>query len=201
MSAEPEAQGSSQHLDLDQFVHHTELPSTPFSQRIDAFIRGIGAATSWVWVALVAVITVNVVMRYVFGQGRIEFEELQWHLYAVGFLIGLSYCYEADDHVRIDVLYEGFSPRRKAWIEFIGILFFLLPFLAVILIYAVPFIAYSFSIHEVSEAPGGLPFRWAIKSFLFIGVALLLLSTVARFVRVTARLFGIPKAVTQARSE
>jgi len=201
MSTEPEVQASSQHLDLDQFVHHTELPPTPFSQRIDAFIRWIGAATSWVWVVLVAVITVNVVMRYVFGQGRIEFEELQWHVYAIGFLIGLSYCYEADDHVRIDVLYDGFSPRLKAWIEFLGILFFLLPFLALILIYAVPFIAYSFSIHEVSEAPGGLPFRWAIKSFLFIGVILLLLAAVARFMRVIALLFGIPKAVVQARSE
>jgi TRAP-type mannitol/chloroaromatic compound transport system permease small subunit len=201
VSAEPEIQASPQHLDLDQFVHHTELPPTPFSQRIDAFIRRVGEATSWVWVALVAVITVNVVMRYVFGQGRIEFEELQWHVYAVGFLIGLSYCFEADDHVRIDVLYDGFNPRLKAWIEFLGILFFLLPFLAVILIYAMPFVAYSFSIHEVSEAPGGLPFRWAIKSFLLIGVVLLLLATVARFVRVTALLFGIPKAVVRARSE
>ncbi len=201
MSAEPEVQASSQHLDLDQFAHHAELPPTPFSQRIDAFIRRIGEVTSWVWVVLVAVITVNVVMRYVFGQGRIEFEELQWHVYAIGFLIGLSYCYEADDHVRIDVVYDGFSPRLKAWIEFFGILFFLLPFLALILIYAVPFIAYSFSIHEVSEAPGGLPFRWAIKSFLFIGAALLLLATVARFVRVIALLFGFPKAVAQARSE
>jgi TRAP-type mannitol/chloroaromatic compound transport system permease small subunit len=201
MSAEPEVQVSSQHLDLDQLVHHTELPPTPFSQRIDAIIRRIGEAISWVWVALVAVITVNVVMRYVFGQGRIEFEELQWHLYAIGFLIGLSYCYEADDHVRIDMLYEGFNPRLKAWIEFLGILFFLLPFLAVILIYAVPFIAYSFSINEISEAPGGLPLRWAIKSFLFIGVVLLLLAAVARFIRVTALLFGIPKAVVQARSE
>lgn len=201
MSAEPESQVSSQRLDLDQFVHHTELPATSFSQRIDALIRRIGEATSWVWVALVAVITVNVVLRYVFGQGRIEFEELQWHVYAVGFLIGLSYCYEADDHVRIDVLHEGFNPRLKAWIEFIGILVFLLPFLAVILIYAVPFIAYSFSINEVSEAPGGLPLRWAIKAFLFIGVALLLLSTAARLLRVTVLLFRTPKAAPQARTE
>lgn len=201
MSAEPEGQVSSQRLDLDQFVHHTELPPTPFSQRIDAVIRRIGEAASWVWIVLIAVITVNVVMRYVFGQGRIEFEELQWHLYAVGFLIGLSYCYEADDHVRIDVLHEGFNPRLKAWIEFGGILFFLLPFLAVILIYTVPFIAYSFSINEISEAPGGLPMRWAIKSFLFIGVALLLLATVARLLRVTVLLFRTPKAAPQARTE
>ena len=31
----------------------------------------------------------NVTLRYVFGQGR-ELEELQWHLYALGFLLALS---------------------------------------------------------------------------------------------------------------
>lgn len=191
--------GSPALVDIDHLVHHTSLPETGLSAKADAAIRWIGDKVSWIWVLLVAVITVNVVMRYFFGQGRIEFEELQWHLYAIGFLIGISYCFEADDHVRIDVLHEHFALRTQAWIEFLGIVIFVLPFVALVLIYAVPFIAYSFGIHEVSEAPGGLPWRWAIKSFLFLGCALVLVAALARLSRVTALLFGVPRP--RARSE
>ena len=52
------------------------------------------------------IIVINVVARYVFDEGRIELEELQWHLYSVGFLFGMSYAYQADTHIRVDVLHE-----------------------------------------------------------------------------------------------
>ena len=67
------------------------LPHTRLSQRIDRWIEAVGSAVSWLWLVLLATIVLNVVMRYVFGEGRIEFEELQWHLYAMGFLTALSY--------------------------------------------------------------------------------------------------------------
>ena len=145
------------HLDLDEFVHHTALPQTRISDALDGFIRRIGDAISWIWLVLVAIIVLNVTMRYVFGEGRIEFEEIQWHIYSFGFLLGLSYCLQADDHVRVDVLYDRFSLKAKAWVELCGILFFLLPFIFLVVFYAIPFVTYSVSIGEVSEAPGGLP--------------------------------------------
>lgn len=167
-----------------------QLPHTALSRAVDAAVRGIGHAVSWVWVLLLAVVVLNVVMRYAFGQGRIEFEEIQWHLYSIGFLIGLSYALEADDHVRIDILYEGFALRTKAWVEFTGILVFLVPFLVLVIVYTVPFLRYSLAIDEVSEAPGGLPMRWAIKAMLLFGFLLLAAATVARLSRVVAFLFG-----------
>lgn len=176
--------------DLDRLVHHTELPATGFSRAMDPLIRWLGTASSHAWIVLVAVITVNVLMRYVLGRGLIEFEELQWHLYAVGYLLALAWVYEADEHVRIDVLHEHWSLRTQCWIELVGIVAALLPFLALVLWYSVPFIAYSWRIHEISEAPGGLPMRWAIKSFLFIGVAALALAALSRLTRVCAALFG-----------
>lgn len=185
----------------DLIMHHTEFPRTRLSLAIDQFIRRIGGLTSWVWVVLIAVITVNVVMRYVFGKGRIEFEELQWHIYSLGFLIGASYCYEADAHVRIDVLHERFGMRKKAWVELIGTVLFLLPFVGLVLIYSVPFVAYSVSINEVSEAPGGLPFRWVVKAFLVIGFILLLIAALGRLSRVTACLFGVPSPVKSTASK
>lgn len=177
------------HFDLDQFLHHTELPETGFSRAVDPIVRGIGKASSYLWVVLVAVITVNVAMRYVLGKGLIEFEELQWHLYAVAFLLGIAWVLEGDNHVRIDVLYEHWSFRTKCWIELVGMLVALLPFIALVLWYSAPFVAYSFRINEISEAPGGLPMRWAIKAFLLIGFAVLGLAAVSRLTRVIASLF------------
>ena len=129
-------------------------------------------------------------MRYVIGKGLIEFEEIQWHLYAVGFLLAQAWAAQGDGHVRIDVLAEHYPNRTKCWIELIGILVFLLPFITVVLWYSMPFIAYSFRINEISEAPGGLSHRWAIKAFLFIGFALLAIATLSRLTRVLNALFG-----------
>jgi TRAP-type mannitol/chloroaromatic compound transport system permease small subunit len=201
MSAKTDAGGSSPSRDLAPLLPQAELPHTALSARLDTAIRWIGDRISWVWVALVAVITVNVVMRYVFGQGRIEFEELQWHLYSIGFLVGIAYCFEADDHVRIDVFHEHFDPRIQGWIDLVGIVVFLLPFVALVLIFSVPFVAYSFSIHEVSEAPGGLPLRWAIKAVLLLGGLLLLVAALSRLTRLTALLFGVPKPRPASRKE
>jgi TRAP-type mannitol/chloroaromatic compound transport system permease small subunit len=197
MAGQQPAGAGAPHLDLDQLAHHVELPKTRLSEAIDPWIRRVGEAFSWVWVLLVAVITVNVVMRYILGKGLIQFEEAQWHLYAIGFMLGLAYCLESDDHVRIDVLSEKWSLATVAWVELYGIVLLLIPFLLLVLWYSVPFIAYSFRIGEVSEAPGGLPFRWAIKSLLFIAFALLALATASRLSRVLSCLFGAPRAAAQ----
>lgn len=166
-----------------------ELPHTGFSAWVDRLTRRVGEAVSWVWVVLVAIIVINVIMRYLFAEGRIEFEEIQWHLYSIGFLLGISYAYTTDSHIRVDVLRERFSSETLAWIELYGTLLLLLPFVLLVLVASVPFIAYSFETAEISGAPGGLPFRWAIKSFLFIGFALLLLNVLARLSRIVSYLF------------
>lgn len=167
-----------------------QLPETRLSKMVDAMIAGIGRVTAWVWLLLLVVIVCNVVMRYAFGEGRIELEELQWHLYATGFLLGLSYALQSDAHVRVDVVHERLRPRLRAWIELYGLLLCLFPFSALILVYAVPFVAISFELAEVSQAPGGLPFRWVIKAALPAGIVLLLLAGLSRLSRVWVFLFG-----------
>ena len=165
------------------------LPHTALSRRIDDFVQRIGQTLSYIWLALLFVIVINVLMRYLFSEGRIELEELQWHLYSIGFLLGMSYAYQADVHIRVDVLHERFNPQLRAWIELYGILLFLLPFIALILIYSVQFVSSSFGVGEVSPSPGGLPYRWAIKAILPLGFALLLFTVFARLIRVWCFLF------------
>ncbi len=186
------------HVELDRLTPHTTLPDTAVSRWLDALLMRIGEWLSWIWVLLMAVIILNVFMRYALDEGRIEFEELQWHLYAAGWLLGLSYCFVADDHVRVDLFHHRFSLRTQAWVELFGMLFLLTPFLSLVLWYSVPFIVYSWQLSEVSGDPGGLPYRWLIKSALLFGFALLALATVSRLSRVIALLFAPRRLATTA---
>ena len=163
-----------------------DLPDTRFSRPIDTLLNWIGAGVSWLWILLMVIIVVNVFARYLFAEGRIEFEEIQWHLYSTGFMLALGYAMVTDSHIRVDVLHERFSPTMQAWIDLYGLIIFVLPFTAMMIFYAIPFVAYSFETSEVSASPGGLPFRWAIKSVLLIGFVLLGLSTLSRILRLTA---------------
>lgn len=138
---------------------------------------------------LLAVIVCNVVLRYALAEGRIEFEEIQWHLYSVGFMLGLGYALQHDAHVRVDVLHERFRPTTQAWIDLYGIVLFLFPFIALMLIYGVPFVVDSFVTGEISSSPGGLPYRWAIKSVLVLGFALLGIAALSRLTRLWKFLF------------
>lgn len=166
-----------------------ELPDTRLSRVIDPLLSRIGQWTSWLWLILMGIIVLNVVLRYAFGEGRIEFEEIQWHLYACGFLFGLSYTYQSDDHIRVDVLHGYLSTRTLAWIELYGIALLLLPFIAVIVVFSFPFVGASFALGEVSQAPGGLPYRWIIKAALPAGFILLLIAVLSRLSRICSFLF------------
>jgi len=167
-----------------------DLPTTPISRRIDPVLTWIGQSVSWIWLLLLITIVCNVVLRYAFGEGRIELEEIQWHLYSTGFLLGIGYTFQVDGHVRVDVVHERLSPRWQAWLELYGITLCVLPFVALVLVFSVPFIQTSFDLGEVSVSPGGLPYRWAIKSMLFIAFFLLLLAAISRLSRVWVFLFG-----------
>jgi len=202
MSDQHESQGSEPHVDVDDLIHHTELPRTRVSNFLDSIVRWAGYGASWFcWLTLVGIIVVNVVMRYFFGEGKIYFEEAQSFIYALGFLIGLSFCVENDSHIRIDIFHDRFKPRTKAWIDFIGIIFFFIPYVLIILIYSPPLIEYSIETGERSTSPGGLPFPFITfwKSFMFIGYALLMIAGVSRLIRASSMIFGRSNLNSTAR--
>lgn len=183
------------HIDpMELIVQHTELPETVPSRVIDRLVDRIGSLTSWLWVVVMVVILVSVVSRYVFGTGSIMLEEIQWHLYGVAWLIGLSYTLVHDDHVRVDVLHERLGLRSQVWIEFFGILLLLLPFLLITFYYSLPYFLSAYEINERALAPDGLPARWVLKFFIPLSVLLLSVAAISRLLRCTALLFGTPQA-------
>jgi TRAP-type mannitol/chloroaromatic compound transport system permease small subunit len=170
------------------------LPHTRLSARLDSAIDRVGTLFSRLWAVLLGVIVLNVTLRYAFGAGRIEFEELQWHLYALGFLVGLSYCVPSDGHIRVDFLRHRFTARMRAWIELYGLLLLVFPFVLLVLLFSVPFVSESFTRGEVSPSPGGLPMRWVIKAAIPLAFALLGVASFSRLLRVSCLLFGTPPA-------
>jgi len=95
-------------------------------------------------------------------------------------------------HVRVDVLSEKLSYRKKLWFELFGILILFLPFVILVLYYAVPFFELSWTSSERSTSANGLPARWFVKGFLVISFFLLLISGFSRITRIIETLrFGL----------
>jgi len=141
-----------------------------------------GAAAGWLAAILILLISYDVTVRKFFNHSSIAIQELEWHIFAVIFLLGAAFTLKRDRHVRVDVFYHNFTPKKKAWINLLGCLLFLLPFCSIILITSWKFVSTSFLIHETSPNPGGLPARFILKAFLPVGFILLLLQGVALLV-------------------
>ena len=164
------------------------LPETRLSRALDGIVVWIGETSSWIWTILVLLIIVQVVQRYVFGLGSIQMEEAQWHLFAIGFMLGLGLTEMRERHVRIDVLAETMPLRVRLWIEMIGIVVFLLPFCIFVIWWSVPYVVESWQAGEISAAPGGLPYRYLLKGVITVAFALLAMTGVSRLSRVWAAL-------------
>ena len=142
---------------------------------LEKIIKKIGDTCSWLSFTLVILISLDVFLRYIFNFSSASLYELEWHMFAVIFMIGSSLTLQKDEHVRVDVFYNKFSDKGKNIINLIGNIIFLLPFSLVIFYTSIPFVEDSFRILESSPDPGGLPFRFFIKSIIPISFLLLAL--------------------------
>ena len=152
---------------------------------IDTLNEAIGRAASWLVLAMVLLICYDVGMRYFFHQGSVALQELEWHLFALIFLLGSAYTLKYDNHVRVDILYQSqyLSNEHRALINIFGILFFLLPFCVLVLITTWPFVENAYYYLEGSPDPGGLPYRYLLKGSILVAFTLLILQGLAELLR------------------
>ena len=148
---------------------------------IDRFSEMCGRALSWLVLALVLLVAYDVIMRYFFLSGSIAIQELEWHLFSVIFLLGAAYTLKHDGHVRLDLVYRsGFmSDYRRAWVNLVCSLLFLIPFSILIIKSAWPFVAQAYLFAEGSPDPGGLPYRWVLKAAIPLGFFLLIIQGIS----------------------
>jgi len=160
---------------------------------IDALSEGIGRFAAWLVLGLVILICYDVAMRYLFQQGSVALQELEWHLFALIFLLGSAYTLKHNEHVRVDILYNSrfVSDTQRAVITILGVLFFLLPFCGLIVISSWPFVESSFYYRESSPDPGGLAYRFLLKGSLLVAFSLLILQGIAELLRAIVKLQSI----------
>jgi len=167
-------------------------------QFIDKISEWCGNAVSWCVLMMVFIISYDVFMRYFFQIGSVALQELEWHLFAVIFLLGASYTLKHDGHVRVDIFYHSkkLTDVHRAWIDLTGTLLFLIPFCVLIIISSWEFVANSFHFSEGSPDPGGLPFRFLLKAAIPLGFLLLLMQGVALILRSTETIFFTDRSIT-----
>jgi TRAP-type mannitol/chloroaromatic compound transport system permease small subunit len=150
---------------------------------INRIIDVLGLVCVVLMVLLLLNVFYDVVMRYVFNDSSIGMQELEWHLFALVFLLGVAYTLKEDSHVRVDILYEKFSPKKKAILNIVGIIIFIIPFSIVVLIGSWTYTIDAFTIGEGSPDPGGLPYRFIIKGSIVLSFAFLILSSMGFILR------------------
>jgi TRAP-type mannitol/chloroaromatic compound transport system permease small subunit len=175
---------------------------TNLLQQIVYFINTIsewtGRLIAWLILLMVLIIVYQASMVALFSIGSVALQELQWHLFALVFLLGAAYTLKHEDHVRIDLIYQShwLTDQHRAWINFLGGIFLLIPFCLLVIIASWPFVSaainytlafndswpfISVTIHyaEGSPDPGGLPYRFLLKAAIPIGFSLLMLQGLA----------------------
>lgn len=157
---------------------------------IDSINEWVGRGVSWVTLLLVLVVFVDVVMRYLFATSFVFTQELEWHLFSFVFLVGAGYTLLKDGHVRVDIVYQQLSPRGRAVVNLVGVIFFLIPGCFMVVETSLDFVMSSWEVLEGSPDPGGVPYRFIVKSFIPIGFGLLLIQGVSLGLRSLLVLMG-----------
>ena len=161
---------------------------TSFSYYLDYISKYAGYIAAFIVVILSLLVAYDSVMRYLFASGSIALQEIEWHLFDVIFLLGLTYALKHDKHVRVDIFYEHYTQDTKAMVQILSQLLLILPFSVLFVYDAYDMALQSFLQQEVSSDPGGLPYRWVIKGVLVFAFILLILQSFSEMIKAWQRL-------------
>jgi TRAP-type mannitol/chloroaromatic compound transport system permease small subunit len=161
-----------------------------FADRIDRLNMAIGRSVAWACLFVVIVQFAVVLLRYGFGIGSIWLSESIIYAHAALFMLAAAWTLREGGHVRVDVFYAGTSPRRRAMVDLGGALLLLLPFMAVLLWFALPYVARSWALLERSRETSGIPAVFLLKTLIPLFAVMMALQGVAQAIRATHALRG-----------
>lgn len=189
-----------------------ELPrAVRVAGRLRRFVDFIGGCGAWLIVPVVVITCIDVIGRklgYEDDDGRVyrlqmwladnlgsffqstTLQELQWHFHTGLFALVLGYGVVYNTHVRIDLIRDHLQFRKKAWLEFMGLTFFMIPFCAIVIYFAFDYTYSSYLVNEASASTVGLSHRWIIKSVLVFGLLVAAVSGIAAWLQVATILWG-----------
>ncbi len=154
-----------------------------FSYYLDRISKYAGYLAAILVVILSLLVAYDAGMRYLFSAGSIALQEIEWHLFDVIFLLGLTYALKHDKHVRVDIFFERYSEQTRAIVQILSMLLLVMPFSLLFLNDALDMTYQSFVQQEISSDPGGLTHRWLIKAMLAFAFVLLLMQTLSEVLK------------------
>ena len=157
---------------------------------IDRITEITGRSISWLTMLMVALVVTVVVMRYFLEIGSIAMQESVTYIHAMVFMLGIAFTLKRGGHVRVDIFYRTFSVKRKALVDLLGGLFFLIPVAALIFVTSWDYVAASWAIAESSTENNGLPLIYLLKTLMLIMPVTLLLQGIAEILKSTLTLVG-----------
>lgn len=186
-------------------------PTVRVAQALRALVEFVGRWASWLVLPVVVITCIDVVARklaWYDEEGRIHslqiwlkttfgrffestmLQEMEWHFHAALFALVLGYGVVYNTHVRIDLIRDQLDFRKKAWLEFLGLSFFMIPYCALVIWFAISYVQASWAVDEISASTVGLTHRYLIKSVLVVGLTLAMLSGIAAWLQVATILWG-----------
>jgi TRAP-type mannitol/chloroaromatic compound transport system permease small subunit len=159
------------------------------ARAIDRVTEAIGKTVGWLILVAVLVSAANALVRKVFSVSSNAFLEAQWYLYGAAFLLAAANTLKQNEHIRIDIVYGALSRQTQHWIDLLGHLVFLMPFVVLMDIYLIPFVFQSYHSGEVSQNAGGL-ILWPAKALLLGGFGLLTLQGLSEIIKKIAIMRG-----------
>ncbi|WP_378948614.1 TRAP transporter small permease subunit [Mesorhizobium sp. ANAO-SY3R2] len=159
------------------------------SRLIDRINEAIGKTVAWAILVAILVSAGNAVIRKTFNMSSNAWLELQWYLFGAAFMLASAYTLKQNEHIRIDIVYGMFSRRKQHWIDLFGHIFFLMPFVVLMIFYFIPYVGLSFRSGEVSSSAGGL-ILWPAKALLLVGFLQLSFQGVSEIIKKIAIMRG-----------
>lgn len=157
---------------------------------VDTINEWIGRAVAWLTLGCVVTCFLVVVLRYGFSIGFPWLQELYVWQHAAVFMVGAGFTMLHGGHVSVDIAYSKFGARTKAWVDILGTLLFLLPWMGVLAWTSSQFVLSSWEILEGSSTADGMPGLYILKSTIWVFCAVISLQGIALIARRTLFLKG-----------
>jgi TRAP-type mannitol/chloroaromatic compound transport system permease small subunit len=135
----------------------------------------VGKAVAWLTLLMVLLTFVTVTLRYGFNLGWIWLQESITYLHAMVFMLAAAWTLQTNEHVRVDIFYHEWTARKKALVDLLGTVLFLVPVCFFLLLTSWSYVSTSWAVQEGSHSAGGLPFVYAQKTLILLLPVLLLL--------------------------
>jgi TRAP-type mannitol/chloroaromatic compound transport system permease small subunit len=152
---------------------------------VDAMNRKLGYLIMYMIFVMIGVLLFGSIGRYVFRASFLWIIEMAQFLMAAYYLLGGGYTLQLDAHVRMDVLYERWAPKTRAFVDSITA-FCLIFYLGFMVLGGISSSAYAIKYNQTNYSAWAPPMA-PIKIIMTVGIVLMLLQAISIFFKDLAK--------------